>query len=360
VDRVPLLDRSLTAALQGALESSDIKKLGSLEAELTRRAHARAAAMRAAAERLPKAACYPSAWDFNDSPWTVRAFADVLPGHRTEKAYDAGGRSALVGQTAYHLCGAFSAEGVRWAIVAHYFDDSSLRRDTEHVVARFECLADALPLRAHLQGQDPDGRGWAPIITERLRRHLQAALASYDVEALERLGAEIDRRAVFLDAAIAKGFLPIADAAHRAGGVRVSATAITAENWATEGVGNGAIALRDVLPGQPAGRADRPARGGPPRGRICYPLCAAFSLEGTRWAIVARPAQARASHRLEVVSFHEHLSEAMAWVVGQWQSQAQDEAQGEMPGGSGCEMTMERRDAQSCGQNRLTTLSVNP
>jgi hypothetical protein len=155
---------------------------------------------------------------------------------------------------------------------------------------------------------------------------------SYDAEALERLGAEIDRRAVYLDAAIAKGFLPIADAAHRAGGVRVSATAITAENWATEGVENGAIALRDVLPGQPADRADHTARGALPRGRIRHHLCAAFSLEGTRWAVVAWPAQSRASNRLEVVSFHERLAEAMAWLVEQWQGQAQDEAQGEVPG----------------------------
>jgi hypothetical protein len=334
VDRVPLLDRSLAAALQGALEASDARKLGSLEAELTRRAHARAAATRAAAERLPKAACYPRAWDFNDSSWTVRTFAGVLPDHRTEKAYEAGGGLAPVGQTAYHLCGAFSAEGVRWAIVAHYFDDSSLRRDTEHVVARFERLADLLPLRAHLQGQDPHGWGWAPIITEPLRRHLQSALVSYDVEALERLGAEIDRRAVFLDAAIAKGFLPIADAAHRAGGVRVSATAIKAENWATGGVENGVTALRDVLPGQPVGgQGGETARSGLPRGRTRYHLCAAFSLEGTRWAIVAaRPAQARAPNRLEVVSFHERLPEAMAWLVGQWQGHAQDEAQGEAPG----------------------------
>jgi hypothetical protein len=56
------------------------------------------------------------------------------------------------------------------------------------------------------------------------------------------------------------------------------------------------------------------------------------SLEGTRWAIVARPAQARASNRLEVVSFHERLPEAMAWLVGQWQGRAPDEAQGEASG----------------------------
>jgi hypothetical protein len=131
-------------------------------------------------ERLPKAAYHLAAWDYA-SPWTVRAFAEVPPGHRTDKAYDAGDGLVPAGRTAYHLCGALSAEGVRWAIVAHYFDDFAPRRDTEHVVARFERSAEALPLRLYLQGQDPHGWGWAPMITERLRRHLQSALHRFAI-----------------------------------------------------------------------------------------------------------------------------------------------------------------------------------
>jgi hypothetical protein len=52
-----------------------------------------------------------------------------------------------------------------------------------------------------------------------------------------------------------------------------------------------------------------------PRGRTRYHLCAAFFAGRHRWAIVAYSAQALASNRLEIVSFHEHFSEAMAWVV---------------------------------------------
>jgi hypothetical protein len=150
------------------------------------------------------------------------------------------------------------------------------------------------------------------------------------------LGAEIDRRAVFLDAAIAKAFLPIADAAHRAGGVRVSATAIKAENWAREGVENGAVVLRDVLPSQLAGRPAGPngSRWVTPRPDPLPPLRGVFARThplGHGRASSAGPC----IQRLEVVSFHElheRLGEAMAWLVEQRQGQAQDETQGEVPG----------------------------